>query len=171
MRKTIIFLLRCLLSCKDTNLKANHNTEAYPKCTSNVVFYPAKILIWKQITTKAIFNLGCVGCLLSCKDTNLKANHNSTQASTFLWRVVFYPAKILIWKQITTWYHLTRLIMCCLLSCKDTNLKANHNHTLLMSTWTLVVFYPAKILIWKQITSRTACDVRRYKLSFILQRY
>ena len=37
--------------------------------------------------------------------------------------------------------------VCCLLSCKDTNLKAIHNYLAPFDRMALVVFYLAKILI------------------------
>ncbi len=40
---------------------------------------------------------------------------------------VCYLAKIRILKQITTWDPLLMILFGCLLSCKDTNFKANHN--------------------------------------------
>ena len=42
------------------------------------VCYLAKIRILKQITTSRTSNSIGMGCLLSCKDTNFKANHNSS---------------------------------------------------------------------------------------------
>ena len=41
------------------------------------VCYLAKIRILKQITTSRKSNSIGMGCLLSCKDTNFKANHNA----------------------------------------------------------------------------------------------
>ena len=46
--------------------------------------------------------LGDAGCVCNCKDTNLKAIHNLGYTKTYLDRVVFATAKILIWKQFTT---------------------------------------------------------------------
>ena len=43
---------RCLLSCKDTNFKANHNWGAPTAQAGIGVCYLAKIRILKQITTK-----------------------------------------------------------------------------------------------------------------------
>ncbi len=41
----------CIYQCKDTNFKANHNTNCAPFLTVTVVFTNAKILILKLITT------------------------------------------------------------------------------------------------------------------------
>ena len=41
----------CLLSCKDTNFKANHNKQAILDKRKKGVCYLAKIRILKQITT------------------------------------------------------------------------------------------------------------------------
>ena len=41
-------------------------------------------------------------CICLCKDTNFKANHNTTNPTTTESRVVYAYAKILILKQITT---------------------------------------------------------------------
>ncbi len=66
------------------------------------VCYLAKIRILKQITT-LVSPLSCLyGCLLSCKDTNFKANHNSALAFENERQGVCYLAKIRILKQITT---------------------------------------------------------------------
>ncbi len=48
---------RCLLSCKDTNFKANHNKNVIDDYISMGVCYLAKIRILKQITT--YFLRGC----------------------------------------------------------------------------------------------------------------
>ena len=143
----------CLLSCKDTNLKAIHNVLFDGHQSLRVVFYLAKILIWKQFTTSlgVEFKLYC--CLLSCKDTNLKAIHNILTRTDKFYEVVFYLAKILIWKQFTTHNCINACGKSCLLSCKDTNLKAIHNRSIGSERGLWVVFYLAKILIWKQFTT------------------
>ncbi len=66
------------------------------------VCYLAKIRILKQITTKAMMHNSTTWCLLSCKDTNFKANHNSNSDDGFDVCGVCYLAKIRILKQITT---------------------------------------------------------------------
>ena len=50
----------------------------------------------------------------------------------------------------------TRLPRCCFQWFKDTNLKANHNLTLLLLLLVQVVSNGSKILIWKQITTNTS---------------
>ncbi len=46
--------LRCLLSCKDTNFKANHNVASTAIGALGGVCYLAKIRILKQITTGSL---------------------------------------------------------------------------------------------------------------------
>ena len=118
----------CVCNCKDTNLKAIHNAKIFDVTDEFVVFATAKILIWKQFTTGSSIRrrstpvvfatakiliwkqfttvdaevkaIEC--CVCNCKDTNLKAIHNSWQTSSRYILVVFATAKILIWKQFTT---------------------------------------------------------------------
>ena len=133
---------------------------------------PAKIQIWKQFTTVSVSHSSmrtlpnllqrykfesnsqlsnentneAMGCQISCKDTNLKAIHNS----------------------IRTYYHWRSS---CQISCKDTNLKAIHNYNLISQYRLTVAKSPAKIQIWKQFTT---CCFREYcckLLPNLLQRY
>ena len=93
------------------------------------------------------------GCLCYCKDTNFKANHNSSRTIRRTPCVVYATAKILILKQITTQRIALHLSRCCLCYCKDTNFKANHNTVSLEIQVRMVVYATAKILILKQITT------------------
>ena len=69
---------------------------------------------------------------------------------------VFNGSKILIWKQITTFYCYETIFYCCIQWFKDTNLKANHNlYWIVYFRW-MAVFNGSKILIWKQITTTDA---------------
>ena len=95
-------VMRCLLSCKDTNFKANHNQRVYTVVYAHGVCYLAKIRILKQITTFTDCFISNKWCLLSCKDTNFKANHNLRRKQPRISRGVCYLAKIRILKQITT---------------------------------------------------------------------
>ncbi len=171
----------CAYLCKDTNLKAIHNENANNVNSSLVVLTYAKIQIWKQFTTVTLnhciritlclpmqrykfesnsqlmswLHLQTSGCAYLCKDTNLKAIHNSCSASPRLPSVVLTYAKIQIWKQFTTHNSQaprpTKLCLPmqrykfesnsqrasakdavpnrCAYLCKDTNLKAIHNET------------------------------------------
>ena len=47
----------CICLCKDTNFKANHNIVNQYSNITTVVYAYAKILILKQITTRAIAKL------------------------------------------------------------------------------------------------------------------
>ncbi len=66
------------------------------------VCYLAKIRILKQITTEKAQTIDEGWCLLSCKDTNFKANHNLLARNDAAASGVCYLAKIRILKQITT---------------------------------------------------------------------
>ena len=92
-------------------------------------------------------------CFQWFKDTNLKANHNNVTVEIPPVLVVSNGSKILIWKQITTYEEAEDLSTCCFQWFKDTNLKANHNTVLLLSSFPRVVSNGSKILIWKQITT------------------
>ena len=117
----------CSYQCKDTNLKAIHNLDEVQITDDFLVLTNAKILIWKQFTTiaswhnthsacsyqckdtnlKAIHNRSACGtprkpCSYQCKDTNLKAIHNLASDSLIMDTLVLTNAKILIWKQFTT---------------------------------------------------------------------
>ena len=128
---THLYMRRILFGCiqwfKDTNLKANHNHVSEGLGRSYAVFNGSKILIWKQITTPAIWKNMLSCCIQWFKDTNLKANHNP---SWYLYPqrcAVFNGSKILIWKQITTIPRIRTILSSCIQWFKDTNLKANHN--------------------------------------------
>ena len=69
-------------------------------------------------------------------------------------KVVFATAKILIWKQFTTEKVVCPNHTSCVCNCKDTNLKAIHNNYPLKVFELTVVFATAKILIWKQFTTK-----------------
>ena len=92
----------CVCNCKDTNLKAIHNRLCRLCSLLLVVFATAKILIWKQFTTGYKEKLTYCSCVCNCKDTNLKAIHNTHVCHCKNYQVVFATAKILIWKQFTT---------------------------------------------------------------------
>ena len=63
------------------------------------------------------------------------------------------------------------LIDCCICLCKDTNFKANHNSDLAYWQAALVVYAYAKILILKQITTKTAEGAITVRLYMPMQRY
>ena len=67
----------CFCKCKDTKLKAIHNSLSYNDPSTAVVFANAKILNWKQFTTTAIMPDNKSSCFCKCKDTKLKAIHNT----------------------------------------------------------------------------------------------
>ena len=91
--------------------------------------------------------------MLLCKDKNFKANHNTLHSFPLQWVDVCYYAKIRILKQITTIKHFCKIIIRCLLLCKDKNFKANHNVVSVNSCLHIDVCYYAKIRILKQITT------------------
>ena len=59
----------------------------------------------------------------------------------------------------------------CLLSCKDTNFKANHNMSYDKLKQLQGVCYLAKIRILKQITTCACCFIQASQVFVILQRY
>ena len=92
-------------------------------------------------------------CLSWHKDTNFKANHNSSYGIQLQGLDVCLGTKIRILKQITTTnlpdYHQAR----CLSWHKDTNFKANHNYSTKESIISKDVCLGTKIRILKQITT------------------
>ena len=85
--------------------------------------------------------------------------------------VVYAYAKILILKQITTVEHDKEYDMGCICLCKDTNFKANHNHTKKYAHDGSVVYAYAKILILKQITTINNGNLNKKALYMPMQRY
>ena len=144
---------RCSLWSKVTKLKANHNARFKNSMRSCAVPYGAKLLNWKQITTHLLrlYFLEC--CSLWSKVTKLKANHNIPVNHCFSFFAVPYGAKLLNWKQITTWWCLFWYLLCCSLWSKVTKLKANHNIIFTYPPEFEAVPYGAKLLNWKQITT------------------
>ena len=117
----------CVSHCKDTKLKAIHNKHWGSVITFTVVFHTAKIQNWKQFTTGFFDHVSSICCVSHCKDTKLKAIHNSVLSGMAEKRVVFHTAKIQNWKQFTTATLPLFLFFCCVSHCKDTKLKAIHN--------------------------------------------
>ena len=150
-------VFRCVVPCKDTNLKAIHNGYLLKRKGDNDVLCHAKIQIWKQFTTPlrnvyAAWPMCCAmqrykfesnsqhggrgnpahrRCVVPCKDTNLKAIHNRLIAHISCVRDVLCHAKIQIWKQFTT----------------PGRPQTVHPHDVLCH---------AKIQIWKQFTTERA---------------
>ena len=136
-------------------------------------------------------------CVSHCKDTKLKAIHNSLVCFPLFLFVVFHTAKIQNWKQFTTTvkFVLYRQMLCftlqrykiesnsqhvtmpsddkicCVSHCKDTKLKAIHNFVRYFYFFWLVVFHTAKIQNWKQFTTNLRKLKHLYQLCFTLQRY
>ena len=73
----------------------------------------SKILIWKQITTVSSCICPTICCNQWFKDTNLKANHNTSFSDCSDNKAVINGSKILIWKQITTYtlYYSLRVLL------------------------------------------------------------
>ena len=102
-------------------------------------------------------------CLSKRKDTNFKANHNSTSSCVWSGCDVCLSAKIRILKQITTAIASQRLNCRCLSKRKDTNFKANHNFLRCALLTRLDVCLSAKIRILKQITTTSAVVATEYR--------
>ena len=97
----------CIWCFKDTNSKANHNNAVNILADCDGVFGVSKIQIQKQITTYAMNDREIEWCIWCFKDTNSKANHNSSFTFHAWITGVFGVSKIQIQKQITTrfkWY-------------------------------------------------------------------
>ncbi len=71
-----LFVLVCMQSIKEHNLKANHNFKLKLPFNLLSVCNLSKNTIWKQITTMVCCALCFVVCMQSIKEHNLKANHN-----------------------------------------------------------------------------------------------
>ena len=73
----MLYCTCCLRLCKDTKIKANHNIkEVYTnlyKLSKTLQRYENK----SKSQQKENLNLEDLGCLRLCKDTKIKANHNS----------------------------------------------------------------------------------------------
>ena len=141
------------------------------KAAVKVVYAYAKILILKQITTLFLCTFVFLSCICLCKDTNFKANHNKLWYDKDYDIVVYAYAKILILKQITTDGVKFANTIRCICLCKDTNFKANHNRLVLLTLLPTVVYAYAKILILKQITTKSSTIQRSYRLYMPMQRY
>ncbi len=169
----------CAYLCKDTNLKAIHNTLVIAELSHLVVLTYAKIQIWKQFTT--VLSSFVASALLCLPMQRYKFESNSQQAwHCDEWRaVVLTYAKIQIWKQFTTndksgtfvlplclpmqrykfesnsqlQLNVNAARVGCAYLCKDTNLKAIHNLTVELASAMPVVLTYAKIQIWKQFTT------------------
>ena len=144
----------CLLSRKDTTLKAIHNGIESANRHRPTVCYLAKILHWKQFTTTILWYLANVQLFAISQRYYIESNSQRQYASWFSVKTVCYLAKILHWKQFTTSASTCLLILYCLLSRKDTTLKAIHNLLDIRPSSTLTVCYLAKILHWKQFTTK-----------------
>ena len=110
-------------------------------------------------------------CFCKCKDTKLKAIHNVLCLCVCVDCVVFANAKILNWKQFTTNAESIDMMDCCFCKCKDTKLKAIHNKNIEVINASPVVFANAKILNWKQFTTRLPNTLYDVELFLQMQRY
>ena len=68
--------------------------------------------------------------------------------------VVYQVKDTIFWKQITTAFHCIQLYICCLSSQRYNFLKANHNASLAIAIFSLVVYQVKDTIFWKQITTR-----------------
>ena len=124
-----------------------------------VVADTTKVRIFKQITTRArilfIANMLLLilqryefssksqhkvkqyriqlGCCWYYKGTNFQANHNMLRRFEVPTPVVADTTKVRIFKQITTGFHLDRLITGCCWYYKGTNFQANHNRAWILA--------------------------------------
>ena len=187
----------CLLSRKDTTLKAIHNLWRAGGTYVLLFAISQRYYIESNSQQRARRKKRSVRCLLSRKDTTLKAIHNPTRIWTSHFLAVCYLAKILHWKQFTTiwcrrWFVSPLFAISqryyiesnsqqvrapisaakgCLLSRKDTTLKAIHNSKFNKGEMSDAVCYLAKILHWKQFTTRNVQRFLKAWLFAISQRY
>ena len=187
----------CVYLCKDTNLKAIHNAYCYESYFIGLCLpmQRYKFESNSQHISQATDLLG--SCVYLCKDTNLKAIHNLCEGFVLGVEVVFTYAKIQIWKQFTTVFYCSfadgvlclpmqrykfesnsqhiafkwRYVRGCVYLCKDTNLKAIHNHRNVETDRGTVVFTYAKIQIWKQFTTCAQMALVHLWLCLPMQRY
>ena len=103
-----------------------------------------------------------ISCFQCSKDTKMRANHNKTALGTKTEIVVSNVPKILKWEQITTAENQPASEPSCFQCSKDTKMRANHNHILVLVLRPSVVSNVPKILKWEQIT--TAGGDATYKL-------
>ena len=144
--RRIIRILRCVSHCKDTKLKAIHNLQPYTYKRGVVVFHTAKIQNWKQFTTNAVWLIS--GRMLCFTLQRYKIESNSQQNS-----------------------RKSNKSTGCVSHCKDTKLKAIHNHVFNVLLVRYVVFHTAKIQNWKQFTTKLSTFFCYLELCFTLQRY
>ena len=71
-----IILVCCKFLCKVTKMKANHNPDRGARGNATAVSSYAKLLKWKQITTRGVVRKVEFSCKFLCKVTKMKANHN-----------------------------------------------------------------------------------------------
>ncbi len=91
--------LRCAIHCKDTNLKAIHNQRCWCSPWASDVQYTAKIQIWKQFTTADEWQFPVIGMCNTLQRYKFESNSQLHGGNG----------------QVNN-------------TCKDTNLKAIHNH-------------------------------------------
>ena len=187
----------CFQWFKGTNLKANHNYIPLSATVRPAVSNGSKVQIWKQITTNRVTFFLHASCFQWFKGTNLKANHNLTEASPLPVVAVSNGSKVQIWKQITTLAPVLlqdqrlfpmvqrykfesksqrlnkRITLCpgCFQWFKGTNLKANHNVTVNVWLRKNAVSNGSKVQIWKQITTGRNAQFDVLALFPMVQRY
>ena len=118
---------RCLCQCKDTNLKAIHNSLQFLR-QREPLFMPMQRYKFESNSQPFVSTLQrLTRCLCQCKDTNLKAIHN---------RICRCPKRNLLFMPMQRYKFESNsqpasrnrdYRRCCLCQCKDTNLKAIHN--------------------------------------------
>ena len=146
----------CLRPCKDTKIKANHNRSIL----HFFIFWLSKTLQRYENKSKSqltiFFDPFTCCCLRPCKDTKIKANHNT---SIIIWWYVrlsktlqryknksksqlCIPFRLLcvgLSKTLQRYknksksqlhWHFRKRHRRCLRPCKDTKIKANHNYVL-----------------------------------------
>ena len=140
-----IVSVSCVLHCKDTKLKAIHNSVKRITALSKLCFtlQRYKIESNSQLLVGPSRLVRC--CVLHCKDTKLKAIHNQQVRPCNANKLCFTLQRYKIESNSQRLLSIPFFANCCVLHCKDTKLKAIHNISPDSRAATTVVFYTAKI--------------------------
>ena len=117
----------CCCYRKGTNFQANHNHLREVQELGIVVVATAKVRIFKQITTRLGNNQGRIELLLLPQRYEFSSKSQPKQLTVVFSVVVVAPAKVRIFKQITTWLPPSTHPCSCCCYRKGTNFQANHN--------------------------------------------
>ena len=170
-RTSIYKTKSCLLSRKDTTLKAIHNLSGISILFSLLFAISQRYYIESNSQHGIRYFRFWYCCLLSRKDTTLKAIHNHSDENPFLLELFAISQRYYIESNSQQGKSFYNPDDGCLLSRKDTTLKAIHNTHSSETKCALAVCYLAKILHWKQFTTVGYNHSNHQLLFAISQRY